>query len=64
MNLIVSRILSAIMPFLKIIIKLKDSMGKLGAIMGSTLMMIIGLYLGAKAWIGTIIAQAIILLLS
>ena len=62
MNLIVSRILSAIMPFLKIIIKLKDSMGKLGAIMGSTLMMIIGLYLGAKAWIGTIIAQAIILL--
>ena len=41
MNLIVSRILSAIMPFLKIIIKLKDSMGKLGAIMGSTLMMII-----------------------
>jgi len=62
MNLMVQRILSAIMPFLKIIIKLKDSMGKLGAIMGSTLMMIIGLYLGAKAWIGTLIAQAIILL--
>lgn len=62
MNLIVQRILSAIMPFLKIIIKLKDSMGKLGAIMGSTLMMIIGLYLGAKAWIGSLIAQAIILL--
>lgn len=62
MNLMVQRILSAIMPFLKIIIKLKDSMAKLGAIMGSTLMMVIGLYLGAKAWMGTLIAQAIILL--
>ena len=62
MNLIIQRILSAIMPFLKIIIELKDSMAKLGAIMGSTLMMIIGLYLGAKAWIGSLIAQAIIFL--
>lgn len=62
LNLILSRILSAILPFLKIIIKMKDAMGKLGALMGSTLMMIIGLYLGVKAWIGTLLAQVIIFL--
>ena len=62
-NLIYSRILAAILPFIKIIIKLKDSFGKLGAIMGNTLQMIIGMYLGAKAWMGSLIAMSILFLI-
>ena len=63
MNLIYSRVIAAILPFIKIIIKLKDSFGKLGAIMGNTLQMIIGMYLGAKAWMGSLVALAIIYLI-
>ena len=63
MNLIMSRVIAAILPFLKIMMKMKDTFGKLGAIMNSVLSMLIGFYLGAKAWIGSLIAQAIIFLL-
>jgi len=63
MNLIYSRIVAAILPFLKIIIKLKDMFGKMGAMMNSVLGMMIGLYLSAKAWVGSLIALAIIYLI-
>ena len=63
MNLIYSRIVAAILPFIKIMIKIKDSFGKLGAIMGSTLQLIIGMYLGAKAWIGSLLALSILYLI-
>lgn len=62
MQLIMSRIMAAIMPFIKMIIKIKDSFGKLGAIMGSVLQMLIGLYLAAKAWMGSLIALTILYL--
>ena len=62
MQLIMSRILAAIMPFIKMIIKIKDSFGKLGAIMGSVLQMLIGLYLAAKAWMGSLVALTILYL--
>ena len=63
MNLIFSRIVAAILPFLKIIMKLKDVFGKMGAMMNSVLNMMIGLYLGAKAWVGSLIALSILYLL-
>ena len=62
MQLIMSRIMAAIMPFIKMIIKIKDAFGKLGAIMGSVLQMLIGLYLGAKAWMGSLIALTVLYL--
>ena len=61
-QLIISRIMAAIMPFIKMIIKIKDSFGKLGAIMGSVLQMLIGLYLSAKAFMGSLIALCILYL--
>ena len=63
MNLIFSRVVAAILPFLKIIIKMKDMFGKMGAMMNSVLSMLIGLYLGAKAWMGSLIALSIIYLI-
>ena len=62
MQLIMSRIMAAIMPFIKMIIKIKDSFGKLGAIMGSVLQMLIGLYLAAKAFMGSLIALTVLYL--
>ena len=62
MNLIMSRIMAAIFPFIKMIIKIKDMFGKMGALMGSVLQMIVGLYLGAKAWMGSLIAISILYL--